>query len=129
MTTKRWMSFSAVAAVALVLAACSGSGDDEYGAIAVSQSTARVGMSSESLTQSLANERARDKCDVKDCTVVLQFRQCGAVASGKNVRGDLIIATAEGGSAYDAQTAANNSCSAEGGRDCDAIPNLPAKCN
>ena len=128
MTMKRWISFFAATAAALLLAACGG-GSDEYGAIAVSQSTARVGISTESLTQSLANERARDRCDAKDCTVVLQFRQCGAVASGKNVRGDLIIATAEGGSAYDAQTAANNICTAEGGRDCDAIPNIPAKCN
>lgn len=128
MTMNRWISGAAVAAAALVLAACGGS-DDEYGAIAVSESTARVGIATESVTQSRANERAREKCDAKDCTVVLQFRQCGAVASGKNVRGALIIAAAEGGSAYDAQTAANNICTAEGGRDCDAIPNLPAKCN
>lgn len=128
MTMKRWISGAAVAAAAFVLAACGG-GDDDYGSIAVSKSTRRVEIVTGALTQSIANERARDKCDAKDCTVVLAFRQCGAVASGKNKRGELIIAPAEGGSAYDAQIAANNMCTAQGARDCDAIPNIPAKCN
>ena len=71
--------------VAGLVAACGG-GDDGYGAIAISESTTRVAIVTEALTQSIANDDARDECDADDCTVVLQFETCGAVSSALNDR-------------------------------------------
>ena len=122
-----WLS---IALTALALSACGGgSSGDGYGSIAVSSSTTAVAIVTGGLTQSLANDAARDKCDEDDCEVVLQFEQCGAVSASTNASGALVIASAEGGSAFDAQTAANQSCTDEGGVACTAIPNLAAQCN
>lgn len=129
MTMSRWMTVAALA-VSLVLSACGGGGESNgFGAVAVSKTTSRVAISSEELTQSFANDEARDECDADDCTVVLQFEECGAAASGPNSSGVLVIAAAAGGTAFDAQTAANNACTAQGGLACTAIPNLAAECN
>ncbi len=127
MTTVRWIRASVALAAAVLVTACGG-GDDGYGAIAVSESTNRVGMATEALTQSIANDDARDACDADDCTVVLQFETCGAVSAALNGSGQYVYGVAAGGSAFDAQTAANNVCTVKGGVGCAAIPNLPAKC-
>jgi hypothetical protein len=127
MTNVRWIRASAALAAALLLAACGG-GDDGYGAIAISESTTRVAIVTEALTQSIANDEARDECDADDCTVVLQFETCGAVSSALNAGGTPVYGVAAGGSAFDAQTAANNVCTTKGGVGCTAIPNLPAQC-
>lgn len=127
MTTVRWIHASAALAAALLLAACGG-GDDGYGSIAISESNARVAIVTDGLTQSIANDEARDECDAKDCTVVLQFERCGAASSALTTGGVRVYGVAAGGSAFDAQTAANNVCTDKGGVGCTAIPNLPAKC-
>lgn len=130
MTTSRWMVSGAALLAALLVAACGGGGEsDGYGAIAVSNSTTRVAFASEALTQSIANDEARDECDVGDCTVVLQFEECGAIASARTSGGVFVYGVAAAGTAFDAQTAANNACTARGGVACSAIPNLPARCN
>ena len=127
----QWMSWRngiATGVAAVLLAACGG-GFDGYGAIAVSRSSNRVVITSSHLTQSSANEAARDECDASDCTVVLQFEECGAAAAANNSSGALIIGVGAGASAFDAQTAANTMCSVNGGVGCGAIPNMPAECN
>ena len=127
MTSIRWIRGAAALFAAGLVAACGG-GDDGYGAIAISESTTRVVIVTEALTQSIANDEARDECDANDCTVVLQFETCGAVSSALNSGGQYVYGVAAGGSAFDAQTAANNVCTVKGGLGCAAIPNLPAKC-
>jgi Domain of unknown function (DUF4189) len=130
MKASRWMACGAAVLASLLVAACGGGGDsDGYGAIAVSDSTTRVAIVSEALTQSIANDEARDECDAGDCKVVLQFEECGAASAGVKSGGSLVIAVAAGGTAFDAQTAANNACTAKGGVGCGTIPNLPAQCN
>lgn len=130
MKTSRWMACGAAVLASLLVAACGGGGDsDGYGAIAVSNSTGRVAIASEALTQSIANDEARDECDAGDCTVVLQFEECGAISSARTSGGALVYGVAAAGTAFDAQTAANNACTAKGGVGCATIPNLPAVCN
>lgn len=126
---KVWTWGSALIA-AVVLVACGGGGDSNgYGAVAVSVSTKKIAISSEALTQSNANDAARDKCDASDCTVILQFEECGAASEGLNAGGGWVIAAGAGNTAFDAQTAANNACTAKGGTGCSPVPNLDAKCN
>ena len=113
-----------------VLAACGGGGDSNgYGSVAVSKSTNKVAITSEAFTQSAANDAARDKCDAKDCEVVLQFEECGAAAQGLLSGSTLVITAGKGNTAFDAQTAANNACTAQGATGCGQIPNLEAQCN
>ncbi len=127
---KKLWTWSAALIAAVTLAACGGGGDsDGYGAIAVSASTTNVAMVSKALTQSIANDEARDECDAGDCQVVLQFEECGAIAHGLNASGGWVWGVAAAGSAFDAQTAANNACTAKGGQNCGVIPNLAAQCN
>lgn len=127
---KKLWTWGAALIAAMTLAACGGGGDSNgYGSIAVSASTNRVGIASEALTQSIANDAARDECDAGDCQVVLQFEECGAIAQGQTASGAWVWGVGAGGSAFDAQTAANNSCAAKGGQACTEIPNLPAQCN
>ncbi|WP_290440825.1 DUF4189 domain-containing protein [Hydrogenophaga sp. A37] len=124
------MACGAAVLASLLVAACGGGGEsDGYGAIAVSNSTGRVAMASEALTQSIANDEARDECDAGDCTVVLQFEECGAISSGRTSGGGFVYGVAASGTAFDAQSAANNACTAKGGVGCATIPNLPALCN
>ncbi|MBQ0917319.1 DUF4189 domain-containing protein [Hydrogenophaga aromaticivorans] len=118
----------AVCVTSLLLTACGGN-DDGYGSVAVSDSTRRVGISSGELTQSIANDEARDDCDASDCRVVLQFEQCGAVSAGTKAGGGFVVVAKGAGTAFDAQTAANNACTAQGGEGCGPIPNLEAQCN
>ena len=130
MTVSGWRLWVATALSALALTACGGgSTGNGYGSIAVSNSTTAVAIVTEGLTQSFANESARDKCDEKDCEVVLQFEQCGAISSSLNAAGVRVYGVAPGGSAFEAQTAANQACTNQGGLACAAIPNLPAQCN
>lgn len=110
------------------LSAC-GSSDDGYGSIAYSPSTYRAAIVTGGITQSAANEAARDKCDAKDCSVILQFEECGALSGGRNAAGDPIIGVGRGGSEYAAQEAANDDCTAKGGLSCDVAIGLPAQCN
>jgi Domain of unknown function (DUF4189) len=113
-----------------VLAACGGGGDSNgFGSIAVSASTNKVAISSEHLTQSIANDVARDRCDAGDCKVVLQFEECGAAAQGLTAAGTLVIRAGAGDTAFLAQTAANQACTAAGASGCGQIPNLEAECN
>ncbi|GLS16913.1 MULTISPECIES: DUF4189 domain-containing protein [Hydrogenophaga] len=117
----------AIASAAL-LSACGG-GDgifENRGAIAVSETTGAVAISWDAANQNLANDKARSLCGQSDCKVVLQFSKCGAFSVDTNAR---IYAVAEGNSATEAQEAADNSCRANGGQTCTAIPELPAKCN
>lgn len=123
-----WLAHCVAASALVVLAACGGN-NDGYGAIAISDSGRAAAIASDAITQSVANETARDKCDAADCNVVLQFRDCGAVASGSNSTGARVFGTAEAGSEFDAQTAANNACTAKGGAQCGPVPNLGAQCN
>lgn len=127
MTFIRSVRWAAALLVSLTVVACGGN-DDGYGAIAVSTSTNRVAIVSGELTQSVANDEARDECDASDCAVVLQFEECGAASAG-TIGSTLLIAVAQGGSAFDAQTAANNACTAQGAVGCGEIPNLAAECN
>lgn len=129
MTKFRWILWLAGALAALAVTACGGGSGDGYGAIAVSPSTTSVSIVTGGLTQSMANEAARDKCDANDCEVVLQFEECGAASAATNAGGALVIASAAGGTAFAAQTAANNACTAQGGVGCTQIPNLVAQCN
>jgi hypothetical protein len=126
MKTSLWR-LCAACVVSVLLTACGGN-DDGYGSVAVSDSTRRVAISSGELTQSIANDEARDACDAHDCRVVLQFEQCGAVAAG-TAGGGIVIAAAAGGTAFDAQTPANNACAARGGLGCGPVPNVEAQCN
>lgn len=115
---------------AAALVACGGGGDSNgYGAVAVSGSKSNVAISSEHITQSVANDAARDECDVDDCKVILQFEECGAAAGGYTNSGVLVITAGAGNTAYDAQTVANANCSAAGGNNCGPFPNLGAQCN
>jgi hypothetical protein len=129
MTKSRWSLLLATALTALAVTACGGGSGDGYGSIAVSSSTTNVAIITGSLTQSIANESARDKCDADDCEVVLQFEECGAVSVANNKGGALIIASGQGGTAFSAQTAANEACTASGGIGCTQSPNLAAQCN
>mgnify|MGYP001765677800 CR=1 FL=1 len=127
---KKPLTWGSALLAAGLMAACGGGGESNgYGAIALSASTNKVAMASEGLTQSIANDAARDKCDAKDCQVVLQFEECGAIAQGQTSSGAWVWGVGAGGTAFDAQTAANNACSSKGGQGCTAIPNLPALCN
>jgi Domain of unknown function (DUF4189) len=126
---KQVWTWGAALIAAGVLAACGGGGDSNgFGSVAVSASTNKVAITSEQLTQSIANDVARDECDAGDCQVVLQFEECGAAAQGVK-SGGFVIAAGAGNTAFDAQTAANNACTAQGGTGCGAIPNLEAQCN
>ena len=117
-------------ALVLWIAGCGGGGESNgFGSVAVSSSSGRVAISSEALTQSIANDKARDECDRSDCKVILQFEECGAASSALDAGGVRIFAAAEGGTAFDAQTAANSACTAQGGIGCATIPNIPAECN
>ncbi|AOW11835.1 hypothetical protein LPB72_08850 [Hydrogenophaga crassostreae] len=130
MNISKWSLWLAAALTALAVTACGGgSTGNGYGSIAVSNSAAAVAIVTEGLTQSIANESARDKCDEDDCEVVLQFEQCGAVSASLNSVGAQIITASEGGTAFAAQTSANEACTKQGGVACAAIPNLPAQCN
>jgi hypothetical protein len=125
-----WTLWVAAVLSALALTACGGgSTGNGYGSIAISPSTTAVAIATEGLTQSIANETARDKCDEKDCEVVLQFEECGAVSASLNASGVLVYGVAAGGTAFAAQTAATESCAQLGGVACTVIPNLPAQCN
>jgi hypothetical protein len=130
MNRQRWMALGAALLVAMVVAACGGGGESNgYGAIAVSPTTGKVGFATESLTQSNANEDARDECDKDDCAVVLQFEECGAIAGGRTSGGITVYGVAEANRAFDAQVAANSACTAKGGLGCGEISNLQARCN
>lgn len=119
-----------VGVLVLWIAGCGGGGESNgFGSVAVSPSTGRVAISSEAFTQSIANDEARDECDRSDCKVILQFEECGAVSSALDASGVRIFAAVEGGTPFDAQTAANNACTAQGGIGCATIPNMPAQCN
>ena len=111
-----------------VLAACGGNDGDGYGSVAVSATTNRVAISSGRMTQSVANDAARDECDADDCKVVLQFEECGAAAQGV-LSGALLITAGEGNTAFRAQSAAIEACTASGATACNQIPNIEAKCN
>jgi hypothetical protein len=126
---KHVLTWGAALVAAVALVACGGGGDSNgFGAVAVSASTNKVAITSEQLTQSIANDVARDDCDAGDCKVVLQFEECGAAAQGLK-SGVLVITAGAGNTAFDAQTAANNACTAQGATGCGAIPNLTAQCN
>lgn len=130
MRTKRIGQFVSVLAMALLASACGGGDDDEgYGSIAYSPSTTRAAIVTGAWTQSSANDEARDECDAGDCTVLLQFRNCGAIAAGTSGSGALVIGVAEGLSTLAAQTAANNACTAKGGNNCSEVPGLAPQCN
>lgn len=126
---KMWMVGAAFLAAGL-LAACGGGGDSNgFGSVAVSASTNKVAITSAQWTQSIANDVARDDCDASDCTVILQFEECGAAAQGFSAAGSLVITAGAGNTEFEAQTAANNACSATGATGCGQIPNLVAQCN
>ncbi len=125
---KVW-TWGAALIAAGVLVACGGGGDSNgFGSVALSASTNKVAISSKALTQSIANDVARDECDAKDCTVILQFEECGAAAQGF-LSGALVITAGPGNTEFEAQTAANNACTAKGATACGPIPNLKAQCN
>lgn len=121
-------SLGAALLAAGALTACGGNDGDGYGSIAVSASTNRVAIATGGVTQSSANDAARDECDANDCKVELQFDECGAAAQGV-LSGALIITVGEGNTAFRAQTAAIEACTAKGATSCNQIPNLDAKCN
>lgn len=126
---KLWVWGAALVAAG-VLAACGGGGDSNgYGAVAASVSTKKVAISAKALTQSGANDEARDACDASDCKIILQFEECGAAAQGITSTGALLFAAGAGDTAFDAQTAANAACTTAGGTACGQVPNLEAKCN
>jgi Domain of unknown function (DUF4189) len=129
MRTVRPIALIMALSSALLLSACGGDGDNDYGAIAFSPSTSRAAIATGGWTQSEANDVARDECDVRDCSIVLQFRQCGAISSGTTAGGRLIVGVAEGRSAREAQTAANTACAANGGNGCREAPGLAPQCN
>ncbi|MFP5467709.1 MAG: DUF4189 domain-containing protein [Gammaproteobacteria bacterium] len=128
MSKLRITTLASMLAAATLVAAC-GDDDDTYGAIAFSHNTTRAAIVAGGWTQSEANEEARDRCDARDCTVVLQFRDCGALSAGTLPDGRLVIGVAEGRSTLEAQTAANNACTTNGGSSCRDIPGLPPRCN
>ncbi|PKO75725.1 MAG: hypothetical protein CVU21_16820 [Betaproteobacteria bacterium HGW-Betaproteobacteria-15] len=118
----------AIASTMLLLSACGG-GDgliDTRGSIAVSNTTGKAAIVYGAGNQNIANDLARDKCGGGDCTVVLQFGQCGAISSDSNVG---VYAVAEGASPASAQQAADNGCVAKGGQTCAAPADLHARCN
>lgn len=119
----------AAAAAALLLTACGSGDEDGYGSIAFSPKTTRAAIVTGGWTQSNANDEARDECDASDCEVVLQFRQCGALSAGTSPAGGLIIGVARGQSTLEAQTAANNACTTNGGSGCTDVPGLAPQCN
>lgn len=129
MQKNAWISFAAAAATALLVSACGGGSDDKFGAIALSESTATASITYGAESQSVANEAARDKCGVADCVVVQQFSRCGAFAAALDKDGAQIVAAEEGATAAEAQTGANNICTAGGGLGCGPLPSLPAQCN
>jgi hypothetical protein len=127
---KQLWTLGAAQITAGMLAACGGGGDSNgYGSIAVSASTTNVSIVSKALTQSSANDAARDKCDADDCKVVMQFEECGAIAHGLTSAGAWVWGVGEASSAFNAQSAANSACAAKGGTSCTQIPNLEAQCN
>ncbi len=129
MRKNAWISFAAVAATALLVSACGGGSDDTFGAIAYSESTTNASIVAGAENQSVANEAARDKCGAADCVVVQQFSRCGAIAAALDKDRALIVSAEEGATAAEAQTGANNICTAGGGLGCGPLPELPAQCN
>lgn len=127
MSNRRITTLASLLAAAALVAACGD--EDTYGAIAFSHNTTRAAIVTGGWTQSEANDEARDRCDARDCEVVLQFRECGALSAGILPGGRLIIGVAEGRSTLEAQTAANHACSANGGENCRDIPGLAPRCN
>jgi hypothetical protein len=118
----------AMASTMLLLSACGG-GDsliDTRGSIAVSNTTGKAAIVYGAANQNLANDAAREKCGGGDCTVILQFGQCGAISSDFSLG---IYAAAEGDAPESAQSAANNACVAKGGKACAAPAELHARCN
>jgi hypothetical protein len=118
----------AITSALLLLSACGGSdgGIDTRGSIAVSNSTGKAAIVYDAANQNIANDEARKQCGGGDCTVILQFGQCGAISSDFNLG---IYAAAEGASGEAAQQAANNACVAKGGKPCVAPAGLEARCN
>ena len=118
----------ALASALFLLAACGGSdgGIDTRGSIAISETTGTAAIVVGAADQNIANDEARRTCGGGDCTVILQFGQCGAISSDFNLR---VYAAAEGASPASAQQAADNACVARGGKACTAPANLEARCN
>lgn len=118
----------AIASALFFLSACGGSdgGIDTRGSIAISETTGTAAIVFGAANQNIANDQARSECGGGDCTVILQFGQCGAVSSDFNLR---IYGAAEGASPASAQQAANNACVARGGQNCTAPAGLEARCN
>ena len=86
-------SLGAALLAAGALTACGGNDGDGYGSIAVSASTNRVAIATGGVTQSSANDAARDECDANDCKVELQFDECGAAAQGVSSGNQSMAAT------------------------------------
>ncbi|MBA4267384.1 MAG: hypothetical protein C0453_20095 [Comamonadaceae bacterium] len=118
----------AIVSSLLLLSACGGGSDviDTRGSIAVSDTTGKAAIVWGAINQNIANDEARANCGGGDCTVILQFGQCGALSADATLR---IYAAAEGDSPTSAQLAADNSCAAKGGQACVAPPDLHARCN
>ncbi|HEX5739636.1 MAG TPA: DUF4189 domain-containing protein [Hydrogenophaga sp.] len=94
--------------------------------MAVSNTTGKAAIVYGAANQNIANDLARDECGGGDCTVILQFGQCGAISSDFNLG---IYAAAEGDAPASAQSAADNACVAKGGKTCAVPAGLHARCN
>lgn len=65
----------------LLLSGCAASGDDRYGAIALSADTGRIGVARDLATRAAAEEAAVRYCAADDCLPVVWFvNGCGALA-------------------------------------------------
>lgn len=113
---------------ALALTACGG-GSDTLGSVAYSESTTTASIAHGGLTQSAANDKARDTCGHSDCKVILQFDQCGAFSFGITAKGAYVYAAAAASTASAAQSAADSACNAKGSTNCSVVNGLPAQCN
>lgn len=79
------LALAAFVAIPLVVGSTTKANANEYGSIAFSESTQRYGYSYNYPTQSGAQNRALRECGVRDCRVVVWFKNaCGTLAIGNS---------------------------------------------
>ena len=123
---KSWVMVATAAAA--VLSACGGGSETTYGAIALNATDPAAIIVTNFIDQAKANDAAVTRCG-EGCEVIYEFAgsgNCGALATGSGAT--LVWGVGGGRSAAEAEAAAVEQCSANGGANC-AIPgSIPGRC-